>query len=139
DEVGLALYHWDKYLEIVPKDADARQHMIDMRKPLLTKKQAQELEKLKQQENGGAKATPVSTPNAPLTAPVILTQENNSSPTGTAPATVPSLNDQTAASAPTTLAVPPAGAFPTPTPSTQLVPVEVAQPSPTAEIVTIPH
>src|SRR5581483_2081528 len=43
DEMGMALYHWDKYLDIVPNDSEAKQHMIDIRKPMLTKKQAEEM------------------------------------------------------------------------------------------------
>ena len=41
--MGLAIYHWQKYSELVPKDPDAKQHIDDIRKPLLTKKQVEQL------------------------------------------------------------------------------------------------
>ena len=73
DEMGQALYHWNKYLERVPTDLDAKQHVIDIRKPMLTKKQAEQVaqeDKAKAENLGQAVPTKVPPPSAPnLTVP----------------------------------------------------------------------
>jgi hypothetical protein len=44
EKYGLALYHWQKYAEINPKDQEVAAHITELRKPLLSKKQIDQLE-----------------------------------------------------------------------------------------------
>ena len=126
EQTGLALYHWDKYLKIVPDDPEAKQHIIDIRKPMLTKKQAEEMAKFDNKlVQAHAIPTPTLVPTAKSmkpSAPIVQGQDMG----GTAPG----------ASNPP--APPPAGTMPTPTPSTQLVPVELVAPTPTSEVGVLP-
>ena len=43
DEMGQALYHWEKYAYLNPSDTSVQKHIEDIRKPLLTKKQAEQM------------------------------------------------------------------------------------------------
>ena len=118
EEPGLALFHWHKYLDLVPEDKEVRQHVVDIQKPLLTRKQAEQMAVFDQKVKENQQA-PAPGPGTDSSAP----------PPVKAPAA-----DSTGAPPPP----PVVGIFPTPTPSTQLVPVEIAQPSPEPDIATLP-
>ncbi len=143
DQVGLALYHWDKYLELVPNDPEAKQHISDIRKPILTKKQAKEMAQF---DNKLAQAhmlpTPTQVPavrNVKPSAPVVQSQDTTAMDKGsTTSATSPVDNSQANSSGSNQPAPPPAVTIATPTLSTQLVPVELVSATPTAEMGVLP-
>lgn len=75
EEYGLALYHWNKYAEINPKDQEAAEHIQKIRKPLLSKKQIDQLQAEKKLKDAEA-AMQTATPSAPLPMP----QDNGGAP-----------------------------------------------------------
>ena len=141
DQMGLALYNWDKYLRIVPNDAEAKQHITDIRKPLLTKKQAEQMDafekKVKQAEPTPTpirlgKPIPTPKPTA-LPAPAVQPQAQapEDTPTPVPPAQAAPVDN--AANQALNQPAPAVQSFMTPTPSTQLVPVDVLQDTPTPD------
>ena len=110
EDFGLALYHWDKYLELVPNDAEAKQHKEEIRKPMLTKKQAEEMEAYNLKTKG-VQVTPAPAPGKPIVPPVGEDQGTSVSP---------SSNGKTTAKK--------AGVLPTPTSVSHLMPIEEVQP-----------
>ncbi|HEY5040270.1 MAG TPA: hypothetical protein VIJ93_14485, partial [bacterium] len=130
-----------------------KQHIAAIRKPLLTKKQAEQMaafdQKVKQAQPTptpiiiikGAKPipipkpTPISVPlvQAPPQAPPAVDAGTTAPPAGAAPS-----GSATNSAASQPLSAPVVQGFMTPTPSTQLVPVEVQQDSPNSEMGVIP-
>jgi tetratricopeptide (TPR) repeat protein len=43
EQWGSALYHWREYIKLVPGDQEAKRHLNELRKPTLTKKQAEQI------------------------------------------------------------------------------------------------
>ncbi len=75
EQFGLALYHWNKYAEINPKDKEAQDHILKIRKPLLSKKQIDQLQAEKKLKDEEA-AMQTATPSGPLPMP----QDNGGAP-----------------------------------------------------------
>jgi tetratricopeptide (TPR) repeat protein len=69
EQYGLALYHWQKYAEINPKDLEAADHIKTIRKPLLSKKQIDQLEmEKKMKESALQQAAPTADPSLAMPA-----------------------------------------------------------------------
>ncbi len=142
EEMGQALYHWEKYALLNPSDTSVQKHIDDIRKPLLTKKQAEQMAAFQNQLNARQAAptpTPIpeknnlwNGPNAAATTPP--GPEATAAPSAPLPAVVPAESQAPENQAGSS---PPVPAFDTPTPSVQLVPVEVVQPG-SSDIATIP-
>ncbi len=153
DEMGLALYHWQKYASLNPDDTSVQKHIDDIRKPLLTKKQVEQMAAFQselQEKQKMATPTPAPDKNNLWNGPKPI---DNATPGSDAQAAVPAEGtEQSPASLPTEIPngatqavnpVSPSGnpqavqVYDTPTPSVQLVPVDVVQPTP-SDIATLP-
>jgi hypothetical protein len=96
EKYGLALYHWKKYSEINPKDQEAIEHIQAIRKPLLSKKQIDQLAaEKKMKDSSSPKVTPT------ISAPVVgnSTDANTANPgdaASSAPPPLPAANESVA-------------------------------------------
>ena len=92
ERYGLALYHWQKYAEINPTDQDAIQHIQAIRKPLLSKKQIDQLAAEQKLKEVSQQATPTSSIPV-IGAPANGSELNSSDSNPGASATVPTVTD----------------------------------------------